>query len=158
VHHKRVARLLQQMGSEAIYAKPHLRQGATGHTVYPYWLRGVQVARVHHVWSTAITSIRLHQGFVSRVAVLDWCSRSGLRWALSVTLDGQWCRDALPQALCQGQRPEIFHTDQGVQCTSQDCTQLLAHEGMRIRMDGRGRALDHVCVERLWRTVKYEEV
>ena len=100
----------------------------------------------------------LHQGFVYLVAVIDWFSRYVLSWALSVTLDGQFCRDALTQALCQGRRPEIFNTDQGVQFTSKDFTQLLAHEGIRISMDGRGRALDHVFVERLWRTVKYEEV
>jgi len=158
VNHKRVARLMQQMGIEAIYAKPHLSQAIAGHTIYPYLLRGVKVTRVNHVWSTDITYIRLHQGFVSLVAVIDWFSRYVLSWALSVTLDGQFCRDALTQALCQGRRPEIFNTDQGVQFTSKDFTQLLAHEGIRISMDGRGRALDNVFVERLWRTVKYEEV
>ena len=158
VNHKRVARLMQQMGIEAIYAKPHLSQAIAGHTIYPYLLRGVKVTRVNHVWSTDITSIRLHQGCVYLVAVIDWFSRYVLSWALSVTLDGQFCRDALTQALCQGRRPEIFNTDQGVQFTSKDFTQLLAHEGIRISMDGRGRALDNVFVERLWRTVKYEEV
>jgi putative transposase len=158
VNHKRVARLMQQMGIEAIYTKPHLSQATAGHAMYPYVLRGVKVARVHHVWSTAITSMRLHQGFVSLVAVRDWCSRYGLSWGLSVTLDGQFCRDALTQALCQGKRPEIVNTDQGVQCTRKDFTQLLTHEGIRMSMDGRGRALDNVFVERLWRTVKYEEV
>jgi len=158
VNHKRVARLMQQMGIEAIYTKPHLSQATAGHAIYPYLLRGVKVARVNHVWSTEITSIRLHQGFVYLVAVIDWFSRYVLSWGLSVTLDGQFCRDALPQALCQGKRPEICNTDQGVQFTSKDFTQLLTHEGIRISMDGRGRALDNVFVERLWRTVKYEEV
>ena len=92
------------------------------------------------------------------MAVIDWFRRDVLRWALSVTLDGQLCRDARTRALCQGRRPEIVKTDQGGQCTSQDFTQLLAHAGMRIRMDGRGRAWDNVCVERLWRTVTYAEV
>jgi putative transposase len=149
---------MQQMGIAAIYAKPKLSHATAGHTISPYLLRGVQVARVHHVWSTEITSIRLHQGFVYLVAVMDWFSRYVLSWALSVTRDGQCCREALLQALHQGARPEIFHTDQGGQFTSSAFTGLLKHEGMQISMDGRGRALDNVFVERLWRTVKYEEV
>ena len=158
VNHKRVARLMQQMGIAALYAKPKLSQATAGHTIYPYLLRGVKVARVHQVWITDITYIRLHQGFVYLVAVMDWFSRSVLSWALSITLDGQFCREALVQAFHQGARPEIFNTDQGVQFTSSDFTGLLKHEGIQISMDGRGRALDNVCVERLWRTVKYEEV
>jgi putative transposase len=158
VNHKRVARLMQQRGIAAIYAKPKVSQAPAGHTIYPYLLRGVKVTRVNHVWSTDITSIRLHQGFVSLVAVMDWCSRYVLSWALSVTLDGQLCREALVQALRHGKRPEIFHTDQGGQFTSSAFTGLLKHEGIQISMDGRGRALDNVFVERLWRTVKYEEV
>ena len=158
INHKRVARLMQQMGIAAIYAKPKLSQASAGHTIYPYLLRGVQIARVNHVWSSDITSIRLHQGFVSLVAVMDWFSRYVLSWALSVTLDGQFCREALLQALRHGARPEIFNTDQGVQFTSSDFTELLKHEGIQISMDGRGRALDNVFVERRWRSVKYEEV
>ena len=158
MNHQRVARLMRQRGIEAIYTKPNLSQASAGHAIYPYVLRGVKVARVNQVWSTAITSMRLHQGFVSLVAVRDWFSRYILSWTLSVTLDGQFCRDALTQALCQGERPEMFNTDQGVQFTSKDFTQLLVQEGIRISMDGRGRALDHVFVERLWRTVMYEEV
>jgi putative transposase len=158
VNHKRVARLMQQMGIAAIYAKPKLSQATAGHALYPYVLRGVKVARVNHVWSTDSTYIRLHQGFVYLVAVMDWFSRYVLSWALSVTLDGQFCREALLQALRYGARPEIFNTDQGVQFTSSDFTGLLKHEGIQISMDGRGRALDNVFVERLWRTVKYEEV
>jgi putative transposase len=158
VNHKRVARLMRQMGIAAIYAKPKLSQATAGHTIYPYLLRGVKVTRVNHVWSTDITYIRLPQGFVYLVAVMDWCSRYVLSWALSVTLDGQFCREALRQALYHGARPEIFNTDQGVQFTSNDFTGLLKHEGIQISMDGRGRALDNVFVERLWRTVKYEEV
>lgn len=158
VNHKRVARLMQQMGMEAIYAKPKLSQATAGHTIYPYWLRGVKVARVNHVWSTDITYSRLHQGFVYLVAVIDWFSRYVLSWALSVTLDGQLCREALLQALRYGARPALFNTDQGAQFTSSDFTGLLKHEGIQISMDGRGRALDNVFVERLWRTVKYEEV
>jgi putative transposase len=158
VNHKRVAHLMQQMGIAAIYAQPKLSQASAGHTIYPYLLRGVKIARVNHVWSTDITYIRLHQGFLYLVAVMDWFSRYVLSWALSVTLDGQFCREALLQALRHGARPEIFNTDQGVQFTSSDFTGLLKHEGIQISMDGRGRALDNVFVERLWRTVKYEEV
>jgi putative transposase len=158
VNHKRVARLMQQMGIAAIYAKPQLSQASAGHTIYPYLLRGVKIARVNHVWSTDITYIRLHQGFVYLVAVMDWFSRYVLSWALSVTLDGQFCCEALLHALRHGKRPEIFNTDQGVQFTSSAFTGLLKHEGIQISMDGRGRALDNVFVERLWRTVKYEEV
>jgi putative transposase len=158
VNHQRVARLMQQMGIAAIYTKPHLSQATVGHVIYPYVLRGVKVARIKHVWSTDITYIRLPQGFVYRVAVLDWCSRYVLSWALSVTLDGPLCREALTQALRHGSRPEIFNTDQGVQFTSSDFTSLRKHEGIQISRDGRGRALDNVFVARLWRTVKYEEV
>ena len=158
VNHTRVARLMRQMGMEALDPKPHLRQATAGHMMYPYVLRRVKVERVNHVWRTAITSIRLHQGCVSLVAVRDWCSRYVLSWALSVTLDGQCCREALTQALRHGGRPEMFHTDQGAQCTRSDFTNLLTHEGIRISMDGRGRALDNGFVERLWRTVTYEEV
>jgi putative transposase len=158
VNHKRVARLMQQMGIAALYAKPKLSQASAGHTIYPYLLRGVKIARVNHVWSSDSTSIRLQQGFVYLVAVMDWFSRYVLSWALSVTLDGQFCREALLQALRHGARPEIFNTDQGVQFTSSDVTELLKHEGIQISMDGRGRALDNVFVERLWRSVKYEEV
>ena len=158
VNHKRVARLMQQMGIAAIYATPKLSQAAAGRTIYPYLLRGVKITRVNHVWSTDITYIRLHQGFVYLVAVMDWLSRYVLSWALSVTLEGQFCREALLQALRHGTRPEIFNTAQGVQFTSSDFTGLLKAEGIQISMDGRGRALDNVFVERLWRTVKYEEV
>lgn len=157
VNPKRVARLMRAMGLEAIYPKPRSSQTAPGHRVYPYLLRGLAITRANQVWSTDITYIRLQQGFVYLVAVMDWFSRYVLSWMLSVTLDGQFCREALEQALRQG-HPEIFNTDQGAQFTSSDFTGLLAREGIQISMDGRGRALDNVFVERLWRTVKYEEV
>ncbi len=131
VNHKRVARLMQQMGIEAIYTKPHLSQATAGQVIYPYLLRGVKVARINHVWSTDITYIRLHQGFVSLVAVMDWFSRYVLSWALSVTLDGQFCREALTQALRHGSRPEIFNTDQGVQFTSSDFTSYSSTRAFR---------------------------
>jgi putative transposase len=157
VNRKRVARLLHRMGLEALYPKPRLSQPAAGHTIYPYLLRGVTVERVNQVWSADITYIRLQAGFVYLVAVMDWFSRYVLSWALSITLDLSFCVEALEQALGQG-CPEIFNTDQGVQFTSQAFTARLKQGGIRISMDGRGRALDNVFVERLWRTVKQEEV
>lgn len=157
VNRKRVARLMQMMGLEALYPKPRLSQPAAGHTIYPYLLRGITVDRVDQVWSADITYIRLQAGFVYLVAVMDWFSRYVLSWTLSITLDLSFCVEALDRALRQG-RPAIFNTDQGVQFTSQVFTARLKEGGIRISMDGRGRALDNVFVERLWRSVKYEEV
>jgi putative transposase len=148
---------MHTMGIEAIYPRPHLSQVHPTHRVYPYLLRGVQITRVNHVWSTDITYIRLHGGFIYLVAVMDWFSRYVLSWAVSITMDVGFCLEALDQAL-GGARPEIFNTDQGAQFTSNDFTGRLAAAGIQISMDGRGRALDNVFVERLWRTVKYEEV
>ena len=157
VNHKRVGRLLRQMGLAAIYPKPRLSPPAAGHLIYPYLLRGVPVARVNQVWSADITYIRLASGFVYLVAVMDWFSRYVLSWAVSITMDVEFCVEALEQALRHSQ-PEICKTDQGAQFTSVAFTERLKKGGIRISMDGRGRALDHVFVERLWRTVKYEEV
>ena len=157
VNHTRVGRLLRQMGLEAIYPKPRLSQPAVGHVIYPYLLRGITVNRVNQVWSADITYVRLAGGFVYLVAVIDWCSRYVLSWAVSITMDGAFCVEALEQALRHGQ-PEIFNTDQGAQFTSLAFTERLKHGGIRISMDGRGRALDNVFVERLWRSVKWEEV
>jgi putative transposase len=157
VNPKRVGRLMRQMGVEALYPKPRLSQPAAGHTIYPYLLRDVTVDRVNQVWSADITSIRLQAGFVYLVAVMDWFSRYVLSWVLSITMDVAFGVEALEQALGQG-RPEIFNTDQGVQFTNQAFTARLKEGGIRISMDGRGRALDNVFVERLWRSVKYEEV
>jgi putative transposase len=157
VNHKRGARLMHAMGIEALYPKPHLSQTHPAHRVYPYLLRGVSITRVNQVWSTDITYIRLHGGFIYLVAVMDWFSRYVLSWAVSITMDVGFCLEALDQAL-EGARPEIFNSDQGAQFTSLDFTGRLASAGIQISMDGRGRALDNVFVERLWRTVKYEEV
>ena len=157
VNIKRVRRLLQVMGLEAIYPKPKLSAGARENKVYPYLLRDTRIERPDQVWSTDITYIRLRHGFVYLVAILDWYSRYVLSWELSVTLDTQFCLSALDWALQRG-KPEIFNSDQGVQFTSKDFTSRLIESGIRISMDGRGRALDNVFVERLWRTVKYEEV
>jgi putative transposase len=157
VNHKRVGRLLRTMGLQALFPQPRLSQPAEGHTIYPYLLRGVTVSRSNQVWSTDITYIRLQSGFVYLVAVIDWFSRYVLSWALSITLDVAFCLEALEQAFRWGQ-PEIFNTDQGAQFTSQEFIARLQKGGVQISMDGRGRALDNVFVERLWRTVKYEEV
>lgn len=157
VNQKRVARLLRTMGLETIYPKPRISAPHPAHRVYPYLLRGVPITRVNQVWSTDITYIRLHGGFIYLVAVMDWFSRYVLSWAVSITMDVSFCLEALDHAL-EGARPEIFNTDQGAQFTSNDFTGRLTAAGIRISMDGRGRALDNVFVERLWRTVKYEEV
>ena len=157
VNHKRVARLLHTMGLETIYPKPRLSQPHPAHRVYPSLLRGVPITRVNQVWSTDITYIRLHGGFIYLVAVMDWFSRSVLSWAVSITMDVSFCLEALDQAL-EVARPDIVNTAQGAQFTSHDFTERLAAAGILISMDGRGRALDNVFVERLWRTVKYEEV
>jgi len=157
VNHKRVGRRLRQMGLEAIYPTPRLSQPAASHVIYPYLLRGITVNRVNQVWSADITYIRLAAGFVYLVAVIDWFSRYVLSWAVSITMDVTFCLEALAQAMRQSQ-PEIFNTDQGAQFTSPAFTERLKQGGIRISMDGRGRALDTVFVERLWRSVKYEEV
>lgn len=157
VNHKRVQRLLRLMGLQAIYQKPRLSLAASGHQVYPYLLGGVSIERVNQVWSTDITYIRLSAGFVYLVAVLDWHSRYVLSWEVSTTLDTDFCISALNRAL-EGAKPEIFNTDQGVQFTSQSFTAILKQHNIAISMDGRGRALDNIFVERLWRSVKYEEV
>jgi putative transposase len=157
VNHKRVARLMRQMGLKAIYPKPHLSKPGFGHQIYPYLLRGVEIIRVNQVWSTDITYIRLRQGFIYLVAVIDWYSRYVLSWELSVTMDMNFCITALERAL-MNRKPEIFNTDQGAQFTSTAYTSRLLAQGIRVSMDGRGRALDNVFVERLWRSVKWEEV
>ena len=157
VNHKRVRRLMQKMGLQAIYPKPRTSIAAKGHKVYPYLLRNLAITRPNQVWSTDITYIRMLRGFMYLVAIMDWHSRYVLAWQLSNTLDGLFCLDALDLALAQG-KPDIFNTDQGVQFTAQAFTSRLEASGIRISMDGRGRALDNVFVERLWRTVKYEHV
>lgn len=157
VNLKRVSRLMRQMGLETIYPKPRLSQAHPDHRIYPYLLSGVPITRVNQVWSTDITFIRLHAGFVYLVAVMDGFSRYVLSWALSITMDVHFCLEALEQAL-RVSKPDVFNSDQGAQFTSVDFTRRLNQAGIRISMDGRGRALDHVFVERLWRSVKYEEV
>jgi putative transposase len=157
VNHKRVGRLLRLMGLEALYPKPRLSAPGNGAKRYPYLLRGRAITAANEVWSTDITYIRMQQGFLYLVAVLDWYSRYVLAWELSNTLDTGFCLTALEAALAHG-RPEIFNTDQGVQFTSAAYTSRLEAAGIQISWDGRGRALDNVFVERLWRSVKCEEV
>ena len=157
VNRKRVQRLMQRMGLEAVYPKPRLSVRDARHKVYPYLLRGVAIERVNQVWSTDITYIPLPHGFMYLTAVLDWHSRYVLSWRLSNTLDVEFCLEALEEALSRG-CPEVFNTDQGVQFTSPSYTSRLEAAGARVSMDGRGRWLDNVFVERLWRTVKYEEI
>lgn len=157
VNVKRVRRLLRQMGLEAIYPKPWLSQAAPGHRLYPYRLRGLKIERPNQVWASDITYVRLRQGFIYLVAILDWFSRYVLSWEVSTSLDSAFCLTALEWALQTG-CPEIFNTDQGAQFTSEDFTKRLERSGITISMDGRGRAMDNIFVERLWRSVKYEEV
>lgn len=157
VNRKRVQRLMRQMGLEAIYPKPRLSQGEAEHRVYPYLLRGVTVDRPQQVWSTDITYIRLRAGFIYLMAILDWYSRYVISWQLSNSLDTSFCVEALDRALAQAQ-PEIFNSDQGAQFTSHTFTRRLEAKGIRISMDGRGRVFDDIFIERLWRTIKYEEV
>jgi putative transposase len=157
VNPKRVRRLLRTLGLAALAPQPGTSRAAPAHPVYPYRLRGVAIERVDQVWSSDITYIRLRGGFAYLAAVLDWHSRYVLSWALSNSLEVGFCLDVLEAALAQG-RPEIFNSDQGAQFTSPAFTGRLLAAGVRISMDGRGRALDNVFVERLWRSVKYEDV
>lgn len=157
VNEKRVRRLLRTMGLETQYPKPKLSNSNKEHLIYPYLLRGVSIERVNQVWSTDITYIRLLQGFIYLVAIMDWYSRYVLSWELSVSLDSSFCVSTLEDALGES-RPEIFNSDQGSQFTSVVFTQKLLEKEIQISMDGRGRAFDNIFVERLWRSVKYEEV
>jgi putative transposase len=157
VNEKRVRRLLRKLGLTALYQKPRLSQSAAGHRIYPYLLRNVAITQVNQVWSTDITYIRLSAGFIYLVAIMDWFSRYVLSWEVSVTLESSFCLAALDWAL-RGARPQIFNSDQGAQFTSTEFSERLLAQGIAISMDGRGRALDNIFVERLWRTVKYEDV
>ena len=157
VNRKRVRRLMGVMGLEAIYARPRTTVAGRGHRIYPYLLRGVSIDRADQVWSADITYVPLRRGFTYLVAVLDWHSRYVLSWELSNTLDSGFCVGALEAALAR-QQPEIFNTDQGAQFTSRAFTGVLEAADVAISMDGRGRALDNVFIERLWRTVKYENI
>jgi putative transposase len=157
VNRKRVRRLLGIMGLRAIYRRPRTSQPAPGHQVYPYLLRGVEITKPNQVWSADITYIPMARGFLYLVAIMDWYSRYVLSWRLSNTLEVDFCIEALEEALRNAQ-PEIFNTDQGAQFTSQAFTSLLEQHGIKVSMDGKGRYTDNLFIERLWRSLKYEEV
>ena len=158
VNRKRVQRLMRLMGIEAIYQKPDTSKKHPENKIYPYLLRGMTPDRVNQVWCTDITYIRMSKGFLYLVVVMDWVSRKALSWRLSNTMDADFCIEALEEALARYGRPEIFNTDQGSQFTSADFTGVLLREGIAISMDGKGRFMDNIFIERLWRSLKYEEV
>lgn len=158
LNRKRVARLMRLMGISAIYPKPNLSQANPEHVKYPYLLKGVAVERSDQVWCTDITYIPTAKGFAYLVAIMDWHSRYVLSWALSNTLESSFCVKALERAMRLYGKPEIFNSDQGSQFTSTAFTSVLLNAGVRISMDGRGRCMDNIFIERLWRSVKYEEV
>ena len=158
VNSKRVRRLMREMGLAAIHPKRRLSAANRQHRKYPYLLSGVEIVRPNQVWSTDITYIRLPGGFCYLTAVMDWHSRLVLSWEVSPNLDADFCLEALERALAGGRRPEIFNSDQGSQFTSEAFTGRLHAAGVRISMDGKGRCFDNIFTERLWRTVKYEEV
>ena len=157
VNRKRVRRLMRLMGIKAIYRCPRTSKPAPGHKIYPYLLGGMEITRPNQVWAADITYIPMARGFLYLIAIIDWYSRYVLSWRLSNTLDAGFCVEALEEALKNG-RPEIFNTDQGAQFTGEAFTELLEQHGVRISMDGKGRYSDNLFIERLWRTVKYEEV
>jgi len=155
---QRVATMLRRMGLAAVYRRPNTSKPAPGHKIYPYLLRTMAVERPNQVWAMDITYIPMARGFVYLCAVLDWFSRRVLSWRVSITMDVEFCLDAVEEALARHGRPEVFNTDQGSQFTSAAFTGLLLGHGIAISMDGRGSWRDNVFVERLWRSVKYEEV
>jgi putative transposase len=157
VNRKRVRRLMQVMGLEAIYRRPNTSKPAPDHKVYPYLLKGLEINRVNQVWTADITYLPMARGFLYLVAIMDWHSRYVLSWRLSNTLEVDFCVEALAEAFSKGQ-PEIFNTDQGSQFTSEAFTGMLQEAGIQISMDGKGRYTDNIFVERLWRSIKYEEV
>ena len=158
VNRKRVRRLMRVMGLQAIYQKPNTSRGHPGHEVYPYLLRGLIIDRPNQVWCADITYIPMARGFVYLVAVMDWFSRRVLAWRLSISMETEFCAEALLEAMARHGQPDIFNTDQGVQFTSAAFVDELETRGVRISMDGKGRFLDNIFIERLWRSLKYEEV
>jgi putative transposase len=158
VGRRHIKTLMRKMGIEAIYRKPNTSKPASGHRIYPYLLRGLAVTRPNQVWAMDITYIPMAHGFVYLAAVVDWFSRRVLAWKLSITMETSFCIEALEEALSRNVKPEIFNTDQGSQFTSEAFTGRLKKEGIDISMDGRGRWRDNVFVERVWKSIKYEEV
>jgi len=158
VNRKRVRRLMRVMGIEALVPRPGTSKAAHGHKIYPYLLRGVAITEPNHVWACDITYIPMARGFLYLVAIIDWASRAVLSWRLSNTMDTRFCVEALEEALERRGKPRIFNTDQGAQFTSAAFTGKLEAAGIAISMDGRGRFMDNIFIERLWRSIKYEEV
>ena len=158
VGRRHIKTLMRRMGIEAIYRKPNTSKPAPGHKIYPYLLRGLTVTRPNQAWAMDITYIPMARGFIYLAAVVDWFSRRVLAWKLSITMESSFCIEALDEALSRNEKPEIFNTDQGSQFTSEAFTGRLKEEGIGISMDGKGRWRDHVFVERVWKSIKYEEV
>ena len=158
INRKRVQRLMRTMGIVALGPKPNASKPAPGHKIYPYLLRGLKIERPNHVWCAGITYIPIGRGFLHLVAIMDWASRAVLPWRLSNTMDASFCAGALEEALVKYGKPEIFNTGQGSQFTGGDFTGVLLEAGIRISMDGRGRWMDNVFIERLWRSLKYEDI
>jgi putative transposase len=158
VGRRHIKTLMKRMGIEAIYRKPNTSKPAPGHKIYPYLLRDLAVTRPNQAWAMDITYVPMAHGFVYLAAVVDWFSRRVLAWRLSITMEASFCIEALEEALSKNEKPEIFNTDQGSQFTSDDFTGLLRKNGIDISMDGRGRWRDNVFVERVWKSIKYEEV
>src|SRR5580704_10629365 len=158
VNRKRVQRLMRLVGLVAIYQHPNTSKPAAAHKIYPYLLGGLAIERVNQVWCADVTYIPMAQGFLYLVVIMDWVSRAVMAWRLSNTLGADFCVEALEEALAQYGKPEIFNTDQGCQFTSSEFTGVLEHCGITISMDGKGRYMDNIFVERLWRSLKYEEV
>ena len=158
VNRKRVRRLMRLLGLAAIYQRPNTSKPAPAHKIYPYLLGGLAIERVNQVWCSDVTYIPIARGFLYLVVIMDWVSRAVLAWRLSNTLGAEFCVEALEEALSRYHRPQIFNTDQGSQFTSDDFTGTLKRHGVKISMDGKGRCMDNIFVERLWRSLKYEEV
>ena len=158
VNRKRVRRLMRRLGLTAIYQRPNTSKPAMAHKIYPYLLGGLAIERVNQVWCSDVTYIPMAKGFLYLVVIMDWVSRAVLAWRLSNTLAADFCVEALEEALARYGRPEIFNTDQASQFTSDDFTGTLKRHGVMISMDGKGRCMDNIFVERLWRSLKYEEV
>ena len=158
LNRKRIRRLMRKMGLVAVYPKKRLSTPGKGHKIYAYLLRKLKIVRPNQVWAADFTFIPMPRGFMYLVAVIDWYSRKVLSWQLSNTMDSDFCVEALEEALALHGRPEIFNTDQGSQFTSEDFTDVLKKHGIQISMDGKRRWVDNVMVERLWRSLKYEEV
>lgn len=158
VNRKRIQRLMRVMGIESVAPKPNASKPRREHKIYPYLLRGLSIMEPNHVWCSDITYIRMNHGFVYLTAVMDWASRYVLSWEVSVTMDDDFCVNALKSALGRHENPEIFNTDQGSQYTGDAFTGALKDKGIRISMDGKGRCMDNIFIERLWRSVKQEKI